>query len=65
VIDIKAMRDEGRAKVERKPVKTFLTDEAVERVRKVAEFTGLHMYEVIERLILTELPELAQLGSNE
>lgn len=56
MINIEAMRERGRAKVERKAIKTFLTDEAQERLRAVSEYTGAHIYQLIEELILTQLP---------
>lgn len=61
MIDIEAMRREGRSKVERKPVKTFLSDEAIDRLSKAADYTGLYMYELIEKLILTQIPALTQI----
>lgn len=61
MIDIEAMRRAGRVKVERKAVKTFLTAEAIDRLKKVADYTGLAMYEVLEKMILNELPEVAQI----
>lgn len=58
MMDLEAMRNRGRAKVERKPVKTFLTDEAQERLQRAAEYTGLFMYELVEALILEHIPAI-------
>jgi len=66
MIDLEAMRKRGRARVERKPVKTFLTDEAQDRLQRAAEYTGMYMYELIEALILEHIPTIEHIeGSND
>ena len=61
MLDLKAMRDERRTPQERRAVKTFLTDTAIKRLQFAADYTGAHLYEIIEKLILEQLPEPSQL----
>lgn len=58
MIDLEAIRRERNAGEDRLQVKTFLTPSAINRLKAAAEFAGCHQYEIIERLILEELPEV-------
>lgn len=58
MLDIERMRKEKRDKAERRQFKTYLKQEAIERLQAVADYTGVFLYEIVEELILTELPEV-------
>ncbi len=48
-----------------KSIVTPFTEEATERLRCAAEYTGMHMYELIEELIMTQVPKIEQLESDD
>ncbi|XAI95327.1 hypothetical protein [Nostoc phage Nsp-JY18] len=56
MLDLQAMRAEKPAPVKRKQVKTFLTDEAKQRLELAAQYVGCAQHEIVEALILSELP---------
>jgi hypothetical protein len=61
MLDLEAMRARSRQNVERKPFKTNLTPDAMARLQAASEYTGLYIYEIVEELVSTGLPESAQI----
>lgn len=59
MLNLDAMRENRREKAERRQFKTYLTDDAIARLQSAADYTGAHLYEIVEALALTELPEVA------
>ena len=58
MLDLQAMRAEKTPPAKRKQVKTFLTDEAKQKLELAASYVGCAQHEIIEALILNELPTL-------
>lgn len=58
MLDLTTMKTDIVTKRGKKAVKTFLTAAAHERLMLAAEFVGVSMHELVEKLIMTQLPEM-------
>lgn len=57
MLDLEAMRRDARREWKgKRAFKTSISDEAYDRVMASAEFVGCFVYELIERLIMENLP---------
>lgn len=61
MLDLEAMRARSRHQQARKPFKTNLTPEAMARLQAASDYTGLFIYEIVEELVLTGLPDVTQI----
>lgn len=61
MLDLEAMRARSRHHQDRKPFKTNLTPEALARLQAASDYTGMFIYEIVEELVLTGLPDVQQI----
>ena len=58
MLDLEAMRATKRHPDKKTQVKTFLTAKAKERLEMASQFVGCAQHELVEELIMTQLPKL-------
>lgn len=61
MLNLEAMRAQSRQAVERRPLKTTITNEAFARLQAASDYTGLYIYEIVEALVMDGLPEASQI----
>lgn len=64
MLDLEAMKAARAGSDARRPFKTFISDEAYDRVMSAAAYVGCPAYRIVERLVVEGLPPVAEAEPN-